>query len=1137
MGPVARYHLLGPVEVVRDGRPVDLGGPKQRAVLAVLLLEAGRVVSTDRLMDAVWGDDHPPSAAASLQAYVSNLRRVLRDDERATSPIVRRMPGYLIDVPSSDIDVAGFVAACDAAQTAVDAADWARAVEAAGHALELWRGPLLEEHADDDWVRLPAAALAERRATCDQNLVVGLLGCGRVSAALVRSRQVLDDEPLAERACWLRMVALHRSSRSAEALDTLRAHTRRMNDELGLDIGPALRDLQGAILRQDAELASWPGGKQDTSTPRVVEPDRPAVDPVAEPSRHPHSGSDLVGRDREVAVIDGVLREALTDGTRWLVLNGVAGIGKSRLAEEAARLWQEQGGRVVRTGCPDDDGVPPWWPVSQVLRELGADPDAALTPPSGTEADVARYAAYERVLGVLCQVAATQPLLLVIEDLHWADTASMRFLIHLTGALQPAGLVVIATVRDGAAPPELRRLLAAVARRPGSRQLTVPPLTSLAVSALAAQVSGQPLAPRQAEQLAGRTGGIPFFVCEYARLPEDERASGTLPVAVRSVLGRRLSGVDPAVLEVLRAAALIGDALDVELLARVTRLDRDELADLLDDAADAHLIVPAPGMGDYAFAHALMRDEVIAGLSGLRRQRLHLRIAEAVGPDAGGDQLVRRAAHLLAALPLADAADAARACQAAALDAEQRWQSDTAAKWWGHALEVFDQHPDPDTDRDDLVVAQVAALARAGREQTVLDVIDAALLDAVRRGRMDSAGRLASTLLRTSGSWPWAAYGDDPAPLLARLAGLDPLAQAHPSAHVRILAALAVGSCYDPDGSVPDALSRQALELAEQLDDDEALADALLGRALTFSAIAERAEESLQLLERLAAVPHRTERIDEVIAHGLLHLAKTNLGDPDAAEHIRLGALGSDALRLPTSRVQFRWAQAQLTQWRGDDIGQAGAMFDQAITAHRATELYEGGVLDVAMLTLRWEQGRLDSPSLDAADPRSVPWAAALAAAARGDALADELIAVEIGRVEPVIWTTHGRLTMLAHAVADRGLVQHVAELRRRLEPVAHCVAIIGQVGVAGPVGLALARICALAGDLDAARQHLATATQVSSRSRGGGALLRCQLLTEQLTAQAGRPVDPSCLRAIADQARRRGMHGVEREAASLLAE
>jgi len=293
----------------------------------------------------------------------------------------------------------------------------------------------------------------------------------------------------------------------------------------------------------------------------------------------------------------------------------------------------------------------------------------------------------------------------------------------------------------------------------------------------------------------------------------------------------------------------------------------------------------------------------------------------------------------------------------------------------------------------------------------------------------------------------------------------------------------------------------------------------------------------LQLLERLAAVPHRTERIDEVIAHGLLHLAKTNLGDPDAAEHIRLGALGSDALRLPTSRVQFRWAQAQLTQWRGDDIGQAGAMFDQAITAHRATELYEGGVLDVAMLTLGWEQGRLDGPSLDAADPRSVPWAAALAAAARGDALADELIAVEIGRVEPVIWTTHGRLTMLAHAVADRGLVQHVAELRRRLEPVAHCVAIIGQVGVAGPVGLALARICALAGNLDAARQHLATATQVSSRSRGGGALLRCQLLTEQLTAQAGRPVDPSCLRAIADQARRRGMHGVEREAASLLAE
>ena len=1143
-----QFRLLGPLEVVRGAQRVDLGGPKQRAVLALLLLEAGRVVSVDRLVDVVWGDASPRSAAASLQAYISNLRRLLRDDERATSPIARRGNGYEIDVAPEDVDVTGFVAECAQAQAAVDGHDWATATSAAQRAAARWRGPLLVEFADEPWVQVVAAPLEEQRATCAQNLVVGLLGRGQIDAAVAGSRQLVNDQPLSERACWVQMVALHRAGRSADALDALRRHTTLMRDELGLEIGPSLRDLQGAILRQDPGLSSWPDSPRANSssrtrsaaapsspassppwtpTPAVVEPHTP-TSPVAE-----KPASDLVGRTREMSVIDGVLGEAVTAGLRWVVLTGAAGIGKSRLAEEAVTAWSQRHGRVVRSGCPEDEGVPEWWPIRQLVRDLGADPDTVLTPPSGVHADVARFAVYDAVASVLARSLRDGPLLLLVEDVHWADRASLRFLTHLAATSNSTlvGLAVVMTVRTGEGGDDVGRLLSEVARRAGSRQLALPPLTSDEVGRLAGQVSGHRMDALAAEHLAARTAGNPFFVCEYARLPADERSGSDVPAAIRSVLGRRLAVLDAGVLQVLRTAAVIGDTLDIDLLADVTRLDREELADLLDEATDEHVIVPARGGGAYTFAHALMRDEVIAGLSAMRRQRLHLRVADAIGPGGGGDRLVRRAAHLVAAGPLAETGDVFDACRAAALDAEQRWHPDSAAQWWGHAIAAFDQLSEPTGhDRDDLVVAQVTALARAGRGQTVLDVIDAALLDAVRRDRLDSAGRLASALLRTSGSWPWAVYGSDPAPLVARLAAVEALTERNPVAHVSVLAALAVGSCYDPDANVPDRLSRRALDIAEDLDDPDALADALLGRALAFSGIAVHAVESARLVERLATIEHRLSAIDDVIGHGLLFLARMALGDAAAAaEHARLGALGSDVLRLANSRVQFRWAEGTLRLLRGDDLAGAEAVFDRALELHKQTELYESGVFDVAMLTLRWEQGRLTTKEFATTKPRVVPWAAAVCAAAESDPRADELIAAELSRVEPPLWTTHGRLTMLAHAAADAGLRHHAGPLLERLAPIRHCLANIGQVGVVGPVSLATARLAVLLDDYEAARAHLDVAVELAERAQSHVALLRCRLLAAQLDG-----ADGTVLAAIADEARRRGMRGVEREARAL---
>ena len=168
------------------------------------------------------------------------------------------------------------------------------------------------------------------------------------------------------------------------------------------------------------------------------------------------------------------------------------------------------------------------------------------------------------------------------------------------------------------------------------------------------RVSGDELGAADVALLMTRTGGNPFFVSEYARLPKSEREAGELPLAVRSVLGRRLHGLDAGTLQVLRTAAVIGEVLEIPLLRAVTRLDVDELAELLDEAADEHIVVVAPGSRSYAFAHGLLREELLAGMTDARRQRLHARVAEGLSEGNGSDDLVRRAGHLLAALPLVD---------------------------------------------------------------------------------------------------------------------------------------------------------------------------------------------------------------------------------------------------------------------------------------------------------------------------------------------------------------------------------------------------------------------------------------------------------------------------------------------------
>lgn len=1110
------YRLLGSIAAVRtepDGTTtqLELGPPKQRAVLGLLLIDRGRIVSTDQFVTALWGEHPPPSALAGLQAYISNLRRILRTSSEASSPIVLRGPGYVLDADAAQLDTTGFAEATKAAHAAIEREDWEAALAAADAALDTWGGALLDDFRDEPWVQAEAAAIEELRTDCSESQITALLALGRVAPAVAAAQKLRAAHPHRDRGCWLLMIALHAAGRSSEALDEYRRHSEALDAELGLAPGAELRELEVSILRHDPELAAWPRRAGWSGAAGVSSPQAPApIEPTSTVAQV-HAAElvadrpALIGRVREQGSLEAAVAEARAGQVRWLVLTGPAGIGKTRLAEELADRVRAAGGREAWARCSDEDGAPAWWPVRQIVRALGEDPDALLVPPPGVDTDEARFVLYERVAAVVAgQASRAATLALVIDDVQWADRTSARCLAHLVGALRGLPVVVALTLREGEDESSVQPLLAALARSDGRRQLDIGPLASAEVHDLAARIATDPLTDAEASELAHHTGGNPLFVSEFARLPAAARFGSDAPFAVRSVLGRRLGTVDDEVMAVLRPAAVLGDVIDIRALSAVTDQGADALADLLDEAADARLLVPAPETGGYAFTHGLLRDEILAGMPALRRQRWHARIAAAFAGAREGDRISQRARHLVAAGPLAEPSDVVEACRLAALSAEDHWSSEEAAEWWGEAVRALDLAAQPEQGelRDELFVAQLEALARAGRGQSVLDVLDAGLVAAMRAGRPDTVGRLAASLVRCAGAWPWLAYGDQPFAMLERLGSLEAFVAPDPAADARLSAALAVGHAYNPDPQVPARLSSRALELAERVGDDAVIADAVLGRLLSYSGVVSHAEECLELCERLAVLGHPRAAVDQTIGRTIASMAYLNLGQPQEAEAVvREAVAASERLGLPIVRVQLRWMQGTLACWHGrfEEARRHNAI---GTRVHLQTEISYHGTISLAELGLAREEGTLARASIDGS-PEPDAWAAAIAAA-RGDRAAAESHAVAwLDALPAWTWVTLGHLTLLAHVAADAELPDLARRLLGELEPYAGRLASVGHVALMGPVDLALGRLHLLLGDPATAEPLLDAALALSVAGGGEPSAERCRTALAERRAAA----------------------------------
>jgi predicted ATPase/DNA-binding SARP family transcriptional activator len=536
--------LLGPVEVIGDGAALALGGPKQRALLAELLLSRGAAVPRERLVDALWGDEPPASALNSLQIYVHGLRRAMGAERVET-----RGSSYRVRVDPEELDVVRFERLVARARRALADDAPGEADDALASALSLWRGDALADLGDSP-VRAAASGLEELRLQALELRVDARLALGEHEEVIAQLEELVEAEPYRERLREQLVLALYRAGRQQDALAAYREARRRLSDDLGVEPGAALRELERAILQHDPSL--------DLNRPR--EAARPSLPVAATP---------LVGRRLEIAALEAMFRR---NGVRLVTLTGPGGTGKTRLALAAA----EQLASSSRDGA--------------AFVDLSSIHDAELVP-----------TAIAQALG-LVDPHQLEPLL--------RDSSLLLVLDHLEQIAATAAPLVARLLERA---PRLRVLATSRVplRVRGENEYAVPtlpvaaptrPLSELAANEAVALFAERAAAVDSAFVLTTETGPLVARICD--------RLDG-LPLAIELAAAQVRTLPLPALEQRLQRAldVLIDGARDLPPRQRTLRATLDWSFDLLDARAQKLL----PQLAVFAGGFTLESLEEIAG--------------------------------------------------------------------------------------------------------------------------------------------------------------------------------------------------------------------------------------------------------------------------------------------------------------------------------------------------------------------------------------------------------------------------------------------------------------------------------------------------------------------------------------------
>ncbi|HKP91019.1 MAG TPA: protein kinase [Thermoleophilaceae bacterium] len=882
------------------------------------------------------------------------------------------------------------------------------------------------------------------------------------------------------------------------------------------------------------------------------------------------AGGVFVGREREMERLLASLEDALAGRGSLVMLVGEPGIGKTRTAQELLTYARLRGARVLVGRSHEGEGAPAYWPWVQMARgyieEKGAK-DAAAEMGAGAadmaqvlpelremipgiaaadgpgDPEEARFRYFDSTATFLKNAARTEPLVLFLDDLHWADKPSLLFLQFLARELAGARILVLGTYRDVELSRRhpLSQVLADLAREGLIDRILLRGLTENDVARFVEMTASVQPPPRLVQAVHQETEGNPFFVSEIVNLLASEgRLDGgadlrdvvlTIPQGVREVVGRRLDQLSRECNFTLSAASVIGREFGLDVLDRVVcdeviaempqhadKLSREQLLEVIDEAVRARVIAPTQGsVGRYTFSHALVREALYEELGVTRRVRLHRRVGEVIEElfDARRDEhLDELAHHFLEAQDLDKAVEYSihAAGRAMALLAYEE-----GAKLYEQALQAMELRGGVGgQEQAELLLALGDAQARAGEPIAAKDTFYMAA-DAARAASADE--QLARAALGLADRMTIGLVDE---PLIALMEeALAGVPEEDSTMRARMLASLAMVTFFQSSERA-DALSREAIEMARRIDDPGALAAGLYARHFVLfepEFLDERHQVVRELLESARAAGERDLAVE---ARGLLLVDLLESGDVRGArEEIEAFARGAAELRRPAYQrmVAIRRAMMALMEGRLDDV--------EPILAEHSLHADWGAVdpnltqgAAVAIYELRRHQGRLEElaeamAGLAAEYPAVPAWRCGLSllfvSLGREDDARREMERVAVDNFAPLLadpnrLVGYSMLAQVAARLPDRPYGDQLYDL---LLPYAHRNVVVGAGWACeGSAAAPLAELAAALGRYDDAERHFEEALRMNIALEGPPLVAETRMRYAAMLADRDRPDD-----------------------------
>jgi len=971
--------LLGPVEVDADGDGLALSRTLERALLARLALHPGQPVASERLIDDLWGEQTPRDGAASLQGLVYRLRRTLGSERHC---IMRTDNGYALDA-GVGVDVAVFdqlVARARASQGPERAEEAPALLRAA---LDLWRGPPLAGLESLPFVTTQVTRLNAARLAALGDRIDADLAAGKHRDVVAELKALVSEHPFEERFWAQLMLALYRSGSQAEALRCYSQLRIMLNEELGITPGPEVADLERAILNQDPSMAWTPAPRPASSAPpsrprpRGPAPPPPPgltttvyrehralrpIDDNPDPLLHglvetsdlswlsPVGAATFVGRRSELDLARTARQRAASGEQLLMLIAGEPGIGKTRLTAEIARECDAAGDLVLH-GRWDEEPLCPSQAFREALsrysrrapRELLRADVGPLAPVLGRivpevleasgisqaeRADVEgdRYQVFDAVDRWIRAIAERRHLVLVLDDMHWADRPSLLLLEYLLRSSTPAPVLIIATYRqtDSNVTGWFSESLAGIRRTTSVENIALTGLSPTETQELLEAAIGRTLDVGEAAgavNLQRHTGGNPFFLQEVVR---DLREAGRslqswsaanaeellLPEGMRDVVRWRLRQLSALCMRVLSAASALGDEFDIGTVGDAIDCDEETLLLALDEARLAGVVTESSRRFDtHCFTHAVVRQALYHELGLGRRTRLHRQLGKALESRYGADA-PRHAAVLAHHFYLGASAggvnDAVRYLRLAAEDALRQVAYEAAADHLIRALELVSEYRSTEeVERCQLLLAIGRACVQAGRSSEANDRFLDAFELALRCGRPDL---LAEAALGFGGVIPAGSEPNAKARTLLETA-LAQLGPEDSNARALVLGRLAQWGHFNVARRQRRELTRDAVAMARRLGDPETLAAVLQYRYWAMDG-PDDIDRQIATAVEIRSLGQRT-RDRETLLQGLkceLH-ARFELGDFEASQRVaaELNALATQIQQPEYLRLGFMW--------------------------------------------------------------------------------------------------------------------------------------------------------------------------------------------------------------------------------------